>query len=219
MIDLDAHFCSPGHISSASHKTTHNQETNTHWQSVKWTQSCASTRPFGCHCSLALPRVTLQTLGLWVWPRFSEKSEPLIYGPIWSHMWWEMVPDTNLQRSHGPTVCEKWSQQLSKCRYLSTDLSTRSVDRSRSISTVNKDSPTWEYGRYRRSMPIHLRRITVDRRLSIKNRDNLMVDFIDDTCGILQIEKFTVVLYDWKLFFANFCEFFLKIKLDTLKRL
>jgi len=39
MIDLDAHFCSPGPISSASHKTTHKKETKTHRQSVRWTQS------------------------------------------------------------------------------------------------------------------------------------------------------------------------------------
>jgi len=32
----------------------------------------------------------------------------------------------------------------------------RPVDRSRSIPTVDKDSPTWEYGRYRRSIRIHL---------------------------------------------------------------
>jgi len=41
---------------------------------------------------------------------------------------------------------EKWSQQLSKCRYLSTDLSTRSID----------------HGRYRRSIRIHLLENTVD---------------------------------------------------------
>jgi len=50
-------------------------------------------------------------------------------------------------------------------------------------------SPAGEYGRYRRSMPIHLLRITVDRRSSIKNRDNFVVDFIDDTW---QIESTTV---------------------------
>ena len=53
------------------------------------------------------------------------------------------------------------------------------VDRSRSISTVDKDSPTREYGRYRRSIRIHLQRITVDRRWWIKIRDNLAVDEID----------------------------------------
>jgi len=35
-------------------------------------------------------------------------------------------------------------------------LCNRPVDRSRSIPTVDKDSPTWEYGRYRRSIRIHL---------------------------------------------------------------
>jgi len=59
------------------------------------------------------------------------------------------------------------------------------VDRSRSISTVDKESPTGEYGRNRRSMPIHLRRITFDCRWSIKNRDNFVVDFINDTCANL----------------------------------
>jgi len=39
MIDSDAHFCSPGPISSASHKTTHKKETNTHRQIVRKTQS------------------------------------------------------------------------------------------------------------------------------------------------------------------------------------
>jgi len=39
MIDSDAHFFSPGPISSACHKTTHKKETNTHRQSVWWTQS------------------------------------------------------------------------------------------------------------------------------------------------------------------------------------
>jgi len=37
--DLYAHFFSRWPISSASHKTTHKKETNTHWQSVRWTQS------------------------------------------------------------------------------------------------------------------------------------------------------------------------------------
>jgi len=85
-------------------------------------------------------------LGLWAWPRFSEKSGPLTYGPIWSHKLWEMVPDTHLQKSHGPIGGEKWSQQLSKCRYISTDLSTRSID----------------HGRYRRSIRNHLLENTVD---------------------------------------------------------
>ena len=36
------------------------------------------------------------------------------------------------------------------------------ADPSRSISTVDKESPTGEYGRYRRSIRIHLRRIAVN---------------------------------------------------------
>jgi len=38
MIDSDAHFCSPGPISSAAHKTTHKKERNKHRQIVRWTQ-------------------------------------------------------------------------------------------------------------------------------------------------------------------------------------
>jgi len=37
------------------------------------TARCASPGLLDAHCSLELPRVTLQTLGLWDWPRFSEK--------------------------------------------------------------------------------------------------------------------------------------------------
>jgi len=120
-------------------------------------------------------------------PRSSEKSRlrsseksgnkgPFTQGPILSHMRWEMVPDTHLQKIHGPMGGEKWSQQLSKCpihRFIDP------VDRSRLISTVDKDSPTGEYGWYQRSTPIHLRRITVDRRSSIRIRD-IVVDFIDE---------------------------------------
>ena len=49
-------------------------------------------------------------------------------------------------KSHGSMSGEKLSRQLSKCRYLSTDLSTRSIDHSR----------------YRRSIRIHLLENTVD---------------------------------------------------------
>ena len=80
---------------------------------------------------------------LWARPRFSEKSgkRTMTYGPIWSQKWWEMVPDTHLQKSRGPMSDEKWSQHVSECRYQS--ISTRSID----------------HGRYRRSIRIHL---TVD---------------------------------------------------------
>ena len=48
------------------------------------------------------------------------------------------------------------------------------VDPSWLTSTVDKDSLTGEYGPYWRSMLIHLRRITVDCRWQIKNRDNFV---------------------------------------------
>jgi len=84
----------------------------------------------------------------------------------WSHEWWEMVP-TSIWMS------------IPIHRFIDP------VDWSRSISTVDKDSPTGEYGRFRRSIRIHLQRITVDGRWCIKIRDNFVVDFIDDTCEIL----------------------------------
>ena len=96
-----------------------------------------------------------------------------------------MVLDTHPPRTHGPMGGEKWSQHLSKYRCpIRVHRFIDPVDRSRSISTVNANSPAGEYGRYRRSMPIHLRRITVDRRSSIKTRDNFVVYFINlnDTC-------------------------------------
>jgi len=80
-----------------------------------------------------------------VLPR-SQGKRTIDLGHIWSHRWWEMVPDTHLQKIHGLMGGEKWSQQLSKCRYLSTDLSTRLID----------------HGRYRRLIRIHLLENTVD---------------------------------------------------------
>ena len=120
LIDLDAHLCSPGPISSASHKTTHNQETNTHRQSVLWTQS--QEEELIVEKLLSEYPILYPPLGLWTRPRCPKKSGLLTYGPIWSHNWWEMVPDTHLQKSHGPIGGEKYSQQLSSCRYRSTDL-------------------------------------------------------------------------------------------------
>jgi len=95
-------------------------------------------REASCDASNAKPRVTLQMLRLWARPRFSEKSGPWTYGPIWSHKWWEMVPDTHLPKIHGLIGGEKWSQQLSKCRYLSTDVSTRSIDHGRCRPSIRK---------------------------------------------------------------------------------
>jgi len=118
--------------------------------------TCASS----CDASNAWP------LGPAAFVREVRKKRTMTYGPIWSQKWWEMVPDTHLQKSHGPMSDEKWSQHVSECRYQSTDLSTRSID----------------HGRYRRSIRIHLQRITVDRGWWIKIRDNFVVDLIDDTC-------------------------------------
>jgi len=69
---------------------------------------------------------------------------------------WPMVPyglisdekwsRTHLQKIHGTMGGQKWSQQVSKCRYLSTALSIWSIDHSR----------------YRRSIRIHLLENTVD---------------------------------------------------------
>ena len=61
----------------------------------------------------------------------------------WSQEWWEMVP-TSIWMS------------IPIHRFIDP------VDPSRSISTVDKESPTGEYGRYRRSIRIHLRRIAVN---------------------------------------------------------
>ena len=82
----------------------------------------------------------------------------------WSHVWWEMVP--------------RPIQILTPIHWFIDPF-----NQSRSISTVDTDLPTGEYGWYWKSMPIHLRRITVDRWLSIKNRHNFVVDLIDDTCA------------------------------------
>ena len=146
MIDSDARFCSPGPISSASHKRTHKKETNTHRQSVRWTQireyfkeELIVGKTFSEYPILGrvLPKVPAAFL--------REVMEKRTID-LWSHKWWEMVPDTHLQKSHGPMGGEKWSQQLFKCRYLSTDLSTQSID----------------HRRYRRSIRIHLLENTVD---------------------------------------------------------
>jgi len=101
-------------------------------------------------CSLALPQSrdapNAWALGPAAFFREVREKRTIDLGPIWSHKWWEIAPYTHLQKGLGPMDGEKWSQQLSKCRYLSTDLSTRSID----------------HGRYRRSIRIHLLENTVD---------------------------------------------------------
>jgi len=51
--------------------------------------------------------------------------------------------------------------KLAQVSSISRWLFCRPVDRSRSISTVDKDSPTWEYGWYQRSIRIYLLENTV----------------------------------------------------------
>ena len=63
----------------------------------------------------------------------------------------------------------------------------RPVGLPRSISTVGSIPPTGEHGRYRWSVRLHLRRITVDRRSSIIDRDNFVIDSTDDTCAIYYV--------------------------------
>jgi len=108
------------------------------------------TRPFGSPlltCASSCDASNTWPLGPTAFFREVRKKRTMTYGPIWSQKWWEMVPDTHLQKIHGPMNGEKRSQHLSECRYQSTDLSTRSID----------------HGRYRRSTRIHLsKKIKVD---------------------------------------------------------
>jgi len=107
------------------------------------------TRPFGCPLltwASSCEASNAWSLGPAAFFRAVRKKRTMTCGPIWSQKWWEMVPDTHLQKSHGPMSGEKWSQHLSECWYWSTDLSTRSID----------------HGRYRRSIRIHLPESTVD---------------------------------------------------------
>jgi len=105
MIDSDALFCSSGPISSASHKTTYKKETNTHLQSVRWTQNQEYFKEeLKVEKFLSLLGVTAH-LRFLVWrfkrlafrpgrglPRSQEKKD---HGPI--------VP-------YGPMSDEKWSR-------------------------------------------------------------------------------------------------------------
>jgi len=72
-------------------------------------------------------------------------------------------------------------------RSVSVDIDGRfncTYGRTRSISTVCLIPPTREHGWYWRSVWLHLRRITVDCRSSIIDRDNFVIDSTDDTCEI-----------------------------------
>ena len=73
-----------------------------------------------------------------------------------------MVRDTQ-QEINGPIGGEQWSQHCDTYRNTDTNpLIYPLVDLSRSISTVDSITPTEEHGRHRRSIRLHLRRITVD---------------------------------------------------------
>jgi len=93
----------------------------------------------------------------------------------WSHEWWEMVPT---------------SIWMLIPIHLFIDL----VDRSRWISTVDKDSPTWEYSRYQRSIRIHLQRITVNCRWWNKIREILWL--ISLTTPVQEWTNRTLVDYE-----------------------
>jgi len=210
MIDSDAHFCSPGPIASASHKSTHKKETNTHRQSVWFTQSQEYFKEelivgkwFGEYPILG--RVLPRSPGC-VLPRSQETKDHLLrvpYCPICDEKW---------SRTH---IFKKfmvpWVVRNSPNNYLnvlSTDLSTRSID----------------HGWYRRSIRIHLLENTVDingRRRFTYGELRLIVDrrlefeilwsiSSTNTCGILTtIEIETVcfhifsVLCTWQDYLAN----------------
>ena len=92
-------------------------------------------------------------------PRSDEKwSQIHIYKRVMVHEWWEMVP-TSIWMS----ILIHWF--------------INPVNRSRLMLTVDKDSPTREYGQYWRSIRIHLQRITLDRWWWIKIRDNFFGRF------------------------------------------
>jgi len=141
------------------------------------------------HCSLALPRVTLQTLGLWARSRFSEQSGKkgswlVPYGPR---------IDEKCSRIHiYKRVIVPWVMRNGPNMYLNVDTNPLIYRPGRSI-TVDidvKDPPTGDYGRYRRSIRIYLKRITDDCGWWIKIRDNFVVDCSDDTCAINRSNQF-----------------------------
>jgi len=107
------------------------------------------TRPFGCPlltCVSSCDASNAWPLGPAAFFREVRKKRTMTYGPTWSQKWWEMVPDTHLQKCHGPMIGQNWSQHISERQYQSTDLSTRSID----------------HGRYRWSIRIQLPENTVD---------------------------------------------------------
>ena len=104
------------------------------------------TQPFGCPlitCAFSCDASNAWPLGPAAFFREVRKKRTMTYGPIWSKKWWEMVPDTHLQKSHGQWVVRNGSTSI--WMSISIHWFIDQVDWSRSISTVDKDSPTWEY--------------------------------------------------------------------------
>jgi len=111
MIDSDAHsgFCSPGPISSASHKTTHKKQTKTHRQSVRWTPSqeyfkeeLIVEKLFSEYPGLLSATVHLRFL-VWYFKRLTFGPGRVLPRSQEKKDHWPMVP-------YGPISDEKWSR-------------------------------------------------------------------------------------------------------------
>ena len=128
----------------------------------------------------ALLLITLGSqLIIGVTPEKKRQKSTMTHGPRCGEKW----SRTPIQEVNCPMSGKEWSPHLIQ---ISTPIPPiyRPIDLSRSISTVDHYQPTREYGRYRRSITTHLRRITVDRRSSKKYPHNFAVNLIDDGCDI-----------------------------------
>ena len=130
------------------------------WYRLQWFRTVTARCAYSCW-----------PLGCWLWcspaPEKSQKDH------------WAMVP--KVVRNGPGHWCTKKSlvpfvvsnSPNSYPNINTNPLIYQPVDLSPSISTVDSITPTEEYGRYRRSIRFHLRRITVDCWSSINHRDNL----------------------------------------------
>ena len=91
-----------------------------------------------------------------VFPRIQENKDH----DLWSHMVPEVMRDGPGYTFTKESWSHEWWEMVPTCIWMSIPIHwfIDPVDRLRSISTVDKDSPNWDYGRYRRSIRIHLRR-------------------------------------------------------------
>jgi len=127
------------------------------------------TRPFGCPlltCESSCDASNAWPLGPAAFFREVRKKRTMTYGPIWSQKWWKWSRIHIYKRVMVPWLVKIvptsiW-MSISIHRFIDP------VDRSRSISTVDKDSPTGEYGRYWWSIRIYLQRIFADRRCALR---------------------------------------------------